>query len=872
MRLSWLLKLSGTKKQRASSRRSPHLADSRRMRLEPLESRHLLSATLPGVAYPTYIIHNAAAPYATSGPTGYTPSQMRAAYGFNSIPLDGTGTTIALVDAYDDPNIASDLKQFDSQFGLPNPTFIKENQNGSTSSMPAPDQDWSAEISLDVEWAHAIAPGATILLVEANSDSMSDLMAAVNTARNAPGVVTVSMSWGGGEFSGESSYDTYFTTPAGHKGVTFVASAGDSGAPASYPSASPNVVSAGGTSLYLNGSSYSSESAWSGSGGGVSSFEAQPAYQKGIVSQSSTFRATPDVSYDADPNTGVPVYDTYGGSGWAQYGGTSAAAPQWAALVAIADQGRAANGLGSLDGPSQTLPLLYSMPAGNFHDITTGTSTGSPRLSAGPGYDLVTGRGTPLANLVIPSLVGGTIAPSASYFNVTTSAASSMAGQSLSVTVSAMSTTNSAFSSYTGTVQLTSSDGEAMPLAYTFTAANKGVHVFTVTLKTAGSDTITAADTQNAALTGTVQETVAPAAANHLVFAQQPATAVAGAAISPAVTVQVVDIYGNLLTGDSTDKVSISLAALATNPTGAALSGTSTVTVSGGTASFSNLSINNVGNGYQLQAAFGAMTAASAAFNVVAVQPSTVIESFESRSLSNYWYVGYSRPTVSITTSAAHNGSYGLATSANNDWYFRDDSAAQIQQGDTVSVWMKFASTASGRAYFGFGAGPNGTLSLVAAPNTGQLILQDNTGYNYVQLAAVNQTWQTGHWYRLEVDWGTSGQIVGKLYDSNSTTLLNTVTATDTSITAGGFAFRTTGSTVYWDTVTLSTGVNNFTVPPAGTSVFSGPSAGSPSSGAYAEIAAGQGTSGGVSNNQTRDALFAELQLLDPFGWSGLRW
>src|SRR5262249_50727787 len=164
---------------------------------------------------------------------------------------------IAIVDAYDDPNIAGDLQKFDAAFGLPNPSFTKVNQTGGT-KLPAANSGWATEIALDVEWAHAIAPGAKIVLVEANSSSMSDLMTAVNTARNYAGVVAVSMSWGGGEFSSEVNYDSYFTTPAGHTGVSFFASSGDTGAPASYPESSPNVVAVGGTTLHLNGSTYSS--------------------------------------------------------------------------------------------------------------------------------------------------------------------------------------------------------------------------------------------------------------------------------------------------------------------------------------------------------------------------------------------------------------------------------------------------------------------------------------------------------------------------------------------------------------------------------------------------------------------------------------
>src|SRR5262249_38291167 len=145
-----------------------------------------------------------------------------------------------------------------------------------------------------------------------------------------------------------------FTTPAGHQGVTFIASSGDYGAPVSYPAISPNVLAVGGTTLNLSGNTWSSETGWSGSGGGLSSVETQPAYQKGIVTQSTTQRTSPDVAYDANPNTGFPVYNSYSNSAsapWAQFGGTSAGAPQWSALLAIADQGRALNGLGTLDGP-----------------------------------------------------------------------------------------------------------------------------------------------------------------------------------------------------------------------------------------------------------------------------------------------------------------------------------------------------------------------------------------------------------------------------------------------------------------------------------------------------------------------------------------
>jgi subtilase family serine protease len=366
-----------------------------------------------------------ATPAGYSSPVGYTPAQLRHAYGFDQISFnygavaaDGSDQTIAIVDAYDDPNIASDLKAFDTQFGLSDPTFTKVAQDGST-KYPAGNAKWATEIALDVEWAHAIAPKANILLVEANSAGKGDLFTAVNYARNQPGVVAVSMSWGAGEWSSETSYDSYFTTPAGHVGVTFLAATLDAGAYihyhdiveyfAAYPAMSPNVVAVGGTNLALDSSdNILSEDGSSGSGGGISLYESQPGFQRWIGT-SPAHRTTPDVSYNMD--AGVPVYDSYNDplNPWFGVGGTSAGTPQWAALVAIADQGRALKGLAALDGPNQTLPLLYSLQGLDYHDITTGNNG----YAAGPGYDLVTGIGTPIANQLVADLtsnVGNTSA------------------------------------------------------------------------------------------------------------------------------------------------------------------------------------------------------------------------------------------------------------------------------------------------------------------------------------------------------------------------------------------------------------------------------------------------------------------------------
>jgi subtilase family serine protease len=389
---------------------------------EALESRQLLSTTAtstPNLSQITAQPNVQVLPLAISGPTGYTPQQIQNAYGVNQITFsggkvagNGAGETIAIVTAYNDPNINTDLAAFDKQYGLSAPASLTIDNLGATTTDPG----WALETSLDVEWAHSVAPGANIVLVEAPSDSLSALFSAVNYARYQPRVSVVSMSWGTTEFSGESAYDSIFTTPAGHTGVTFVAASGDSSAwyGPMYPSVSPNVLAVGGTTLTLAaGSTYGSETGWSGSTGGFSgldsnwwTYELEPSYQTATlqaVGLSYGVRTTPDVSFNADPNTGVPVYDSVpysGQSGWFQVGGTSAATPAWAGLVAIANQGLATGAKGSLS-DTQAQTDLYALPSSYFHDITTGSNG----YSATPGYDLVTGLGSPKAKLVIAGIL-----------------------------------------------------------------------------------------------------------------------------------------------------------------------------------------------------------------------------------------------------------------------------------------------------------------------------------------------------------------------------------------------------------------------------------------------------------------------------------
>jgi subtilase family serine protease len=398
---------------------------------ESLESRRLLSAASSIHLHDDLkILKNSTS---SADIQGYTPSQIEQAYGFNDVTFDngsvkgdGAGQTIAIVDAYNAPDIASDLGVFDAEFGISAPpSFRVVNQSGG-STLPADNAGWAGEISLDVEWAHAIAPAANILLVEANSDSLADLLSAVDTARNAAGVSVVSMSWGGSEFysfngsefTGETQDDYHFTTPSGHQGETFVASAGDSGSfsGVEWPAVSPNVVSVGGTSLYTNADgSYNSESPWQGTSGGYSQIEPTPSYQDAVDPY--TTRSSPDVAYVADPNTGVAIYDSYaddGYVGWQEVGGTSVGAPQWSALVAIADQGRALSNLSTLDGASQTLPVLYSLygsPGTSayttytsyFNNVTGGFGGGFFRNND-EGYNTLTGLGTPKAANVVDAL------------------------------------------------------------------------------------------------------------------------------------------------------------------------------------------------------------------------------------------------------------------------------------------------------------------------------------------------------------------------------------------------------------------------------------------------------------------------------------
>ena len=347
------------------------------------------------VLLPTKPMKNArsfGAPYAgyayeTPASLGCVYSLVKTATGCNpnSVSVNPTGGSkmIAIVDAYDAPNAASDLAVFSAQFGLPAANFQTVYASG---SRPAYDSGWEMEESLDVQWAHAMAPGAAIVLVEAASSSFADLMAAEDVASNmvnAAGGGEVTNSWGGGEFPGETGYDSHFTKA----NVVYFASSGDNPG-TSWPGTSPNVVSAGGTTVRRTPSTgaFLSEYPWESAGGGISWYEARPSYQSAVSSTVGKFRGVPDVSFDANPTTGVWVLDSDMG-GWFIVGGTSVSSPSLAGIINSAGSFRAST--------NAELTTMYGNRAATsyFRDVATGYCGPYAGYSGGNGWDFCTGIG-----------------------------------------------------------------------------------------------------------------------------------------------------------------------------------------------------------------------------------------------------------------------------------------------------------------------------------------------------------------------------------------------------------------------------------------------------------------------------------------------
>ncbi len=425
------------------------------------------------------VADGSATPMATGNVVStFSPAQIRAAYGLPILPAAGTtpiaaqtaqmgaGQTIYIVDAMHDPNVAAELAAFNQKFGLPacatkmiaanaslplapastggcEFSVVYNNASGTmTSAAPAYDSGWATEITLDVQWAHATAPLARIILIEAPDASLNGLLGAIKLA-NSMGQGIVSMSFGATEGSWTASVDSAFTGT----GMTYLAATGDLGAAVSWPAVSPNVVAVGGTTLTYTGTGTRSEVSWSGTGGGTSQYTAKPSYQTNAVPGMGTpaHRTVADVAFNADPATGQYVaIIQQGGStvNWLSVGGTSLSTPQWAGIVAVANASRALSAKPALGAPHavlygqiSTVPGTY---ASAFADITQGSDGSCATCTAKAGYDPLTGLGTPNVTSLLSALSGastgsgtGTTAPV-----VTPASISGTVGTVLSFTVS----------------------------------------------------------------------------------------------------------------------------------------------------------------------------------------------------------------------------------------------------------------------------------------------------------------------------------------------------------------------------------------------------------------------------------------------------
>jgi subtilase family serine protease len=337
--------------------------------------------------------------------TYFTPSQIRSAYGMNLLPNQttlGQGLTIAIIIAYHYSNLQSDLNIYCTKYGLPSTTLNIINLAGKSSNL-----DWAIEECLDVQMIHTIAPYANIIVVEAKSNSTTDLWAAITKAKILnPSVI--SMSWSLSEYSGVIALDTIFSSSTN---ITFVAATGDNTDAIGYPSTSPNVIAVGGTSLTLTSSGIRlTETVWSDAGAGPSKYFKVPSYQSGL---GLTYRNTPDISLIADPNTGVWCYCSIGG-GYLPLGGTSVATPLTAAIIGLCNQNRITTKKPLLN--SQALSTTTSVQHYLYQLIYKNSTLYSSYMydvkigidgiyTAGTGYDKASGLGSLKINTLVPSFL-----------------------------------------------------------------------------------------------------------------------------------------------------------------------------------------------------------------------------------------------------------------------------------------------------------------------------------------------------------------------------------------------------------------------------------------------------------------------------------
>ena len=426
-------------------------------------------------------------------PPGYGPPDLQSAYSLPSATA-GSGKTVAIVDAYDDPNAAADLATYRAQFGLPACTtasgcFEKVNQEGQQGSYPAPDAGWATEESLDVDMVSAVCPSCHILLVEANSNSGSDMYAAEDEAV-ALGAKYVSNSWTSSEYSGETQADQYFN----HPGVVITAAAGDSGYGVNYPAASPYVTAVGGTTLTKDSgvprgwteTAWGSASGGEGTGSGCSQYEPKPAWQH---DSGCANRTVADVSAVADPNTGVAMYDSYSQSGWLVVGGTSVATPVIASTYALA-------GAPEQGTNPASYPYLHSTGLNDVTSGADGTCTPSYLCTAGPGYDGPTGLGTPDGVTAFQPVGAGTVA------GTVTDAATGKPVAGAEVDAGGFSASTNASGQYA----LTVAAGSYTVTARAFGYAEKTVTGVTVAQGQTATENFTLATAASVTLSGTVTD------------------------------------------------------------------------------------------------------------------------------------------------------------------------------------------------------------------------------------------------------------------------------------------------------------------------------------------------------------------------------
>lgn len=514
---------------------------TRRMTLQAIQEggrAHALAANLGPAA-------------AGGSATTYTPAQIRAAYLLPVLPSasatptplqaaqQGAGQTIYIVDAMNDPNVAAELAAFNAKFGLPTCTtkaiaatsalplaaasttgcslsVVYSTQSGTMAvAAPAYDAGWATEIALDVQWAHATAPLARIVLIESADASLNGLLGAVKLA-NAMGPGVVSMSFGGNEGNWTTQVDPAFAAT----GMTYLAATGDNGSGVSWPAVSSNVVAVGGTSLTYGGTGPRSETAWTGGGGGISAYVATPSYQSNKVPGlgSLAHRAVADVSFNADPYTGQYVAVLTPGAAspsWLSVGGTSLSTPQWAGVVAAANALRAQAAKPALGAPQTVLYTQIAAVPGSyaaaFKDVASGSDGACSTCASKAGYDIPTGLGTPNATALFTALGAATsttptpVTPAPVAPVVTAATVPGKAGTALAFQISVTGGTATGFTASGAPSGMTISNAGVLawanPVAGTYpvtvTAANastglSGKGVLTVVITAAAPPVITA--------------------------------------------------------------------------------------------------------------------------------------------------------------------------------------------------------------------------------------------------------------------------------------------------------------------------------------------------------------------------------------------